>query len=149
MYTHDKFQHSSPASIWRDRLLVAGAAIVIGLTLSATAPADDQVSKENKRAADLKYDQTVRQAKADYKAARARCDNLGGNDKDVCVKEAKAAETAAIADAKAAKKNAGTSADANADKRAAEFKVAKKKCESMSGNSKEICEKEADAKYRQ
>jgi hypothetical protein len=148
MYTHDKFQHSSPGTIWRDRLLTAGAAIVIGLTLSATAPADE-VSRENKRAADLKYDETVRQAKADYKAARAKCDNLGGNDKDVCVKEAKAAETAAISDAKAAKKNAGASADAHADKREAEFKVAKEKCDSMSGNSKDICEKEAEAKYRQ
>jgi len=148
MHTHDNFQQSSPGTIWRDRLLTAGAAIVIGITLSATAPADE-VSSENKRAADLKYDQTVHQAKADYKAARARCDKLGGNDKDVCVKQAKAAETAAIADAKEAKKNAGANADAHADKREAEFKVAREKCESMSGNSRDICEKEAEARYRQ
>jgi hypothetical protein len=138
----------APRAMWRDRLLSAGGAIAIGLMLSATAPADE-VSRENKRAADLKYDQTVRQAKADYKAARAKCDELGGNSKDVCVKEAKAAEKRAIAEAKAEKKNAGTTAEANSDKREAEFKVAKEKCDSLSGNSKDICEKEAEAKYRQ
>lgn len=148
MHTHDDFLQPSTGAIWRDRLLTAAAAIVIGMTLSATAPADE-TSSENKRAADLKYDQTVRQAKADYKVARAKCNNLGGNDKDVCVKEAKAAETTSISDATAAKKNAGTNADAHADTRHAEFKVAKEKCESMSGNSKDICEKEAEARYRQ
>ena len=148
MHTHDDFLQPSTGAIWRDRLLTAAAAIVIGMTLSATSPADE-TSSENKRAADLKYDQTVRQAKADYKAARAKCNNLGGNDKDVCVKEAKAAETTSISDAKAAKKNAGTNAEAHADARHAEFKVAKEKCESMSGNSRDICEKEAEARYRQ
>lgn len=148
MHTHDDFLQPSTGTIWRDRLLTAGAAIIIGMTLSATAPADE-VSRENKRAADLKYDQTMHQAKADYKAARANCNNLGGNDKDVCIKEAKAAETSATADARAQKKSAGANAEANSDKREAEFKVAQEKCESMSGNSKDICEKEAEAKYRQ
>ena len=148
MHTHDSFLQPSTGSIWRDRLLTAGAAIVIGMTLSATAPADE-TSSENKRAADLKYDQTVRQAKADYKAARAKCNHLGGNDKDVCVEEAKAAETTSISHAKAAKKNAGTNAEAHADSRQAEYKVAKEKCESMSGDSKDICKKEAQARYRQ
>jgi hypothetical protein len=137
----------SSRAVWRDRLLTAGGAIALGLMLSAPAPADE-VSRENKRAADLKYDQTVNQAKADYKAARAKCNELGGNAKDVCVKEAKAAEKSAVADAKAEKKNAGSDANANADKREAEFKIAKEKCESMSGNTKDICEKEAEAKYR-
>jgi hypothetical protein len=148
MHTHDTPQRYSTGTVWLDRLLIAGAAIIIGLTLSTTAPAD-QVSRENKRAAELKYDQTVRQAKADYKAARAKCNNLSGNDKDVCVKEAKAAEESRISEAKAAKKNAGANAEANSDKREAEFKVAKEKCESMSGNSRDICEKEAEARYRQ
>jgi hypothetical protein len=148
MHIQYEFQQPSTGALWRDRLLTAGAAIVIGLTLSSTAPADE-VSRENKRAADLKYDQTVRQAKADYKAARAKCNDLGGNQKDVCIKEAKAAEESAMADAKAAKKSTGANAEANADKRQAEFEVAKEKCDAMSGNAKDTCEKEAEAKYRQ
>jgi hypothetical protein len=138
----------SPRAIWRDRLLTVGGAVCLGFMLSAPAPADE-VSRENKREADIKYDQTKSQAKADYKAARAKCNELGGNAKDVCVKEAKAAEKSAKADAKAEKKNAGTDANANADRRQAEFKVAKERCDSMAGNTKDICQKEAEAKYRQ
>ena len=40
-------------------------------------------------------------AEADYKVAKERCDDKTGNDKDVCVKVAKAALTKAKADAKA------------------------------------------------
>jgi hypothetical protein len=41
---------------------------------------------------------------ADYKIAMEKCDDQGGNLKDVCVKEAKAAMKSAKADAKASKK---------------------------------------------
>lgn len=43
----------------------------------------------------------VTKAKADYKIAKEKCDDLAGNPKDVCPKEAKAAMAAAKADAKA------------------------------------------------
>ena len=148
MQTHEHNLQPSTAAVWRDRLLTAGAAIVIGLTLSNSVPADE-LERDAKRAADARYDQAVRQAKADYKAARAHCKELAGNDKDVCIKEAKAAEKAAKEDAKAAKKRVGANAEANEEKREAEFKVAKEKCESLGGNAKDVCEKEAEAKYRQ
>lgn len=147
MHTHDDSQ--SPDTVrWRDRLLIAGVAIVTGLALSNTSPADE-VSRDTKRAADVQHDEAVHQAKAEYKAARARCNELGGNSKDVCIKEAQAAEKAAIAEADAAKKTTGAEAKADKEKREAEFKVAKEKCDSMSGNSKDICKKEAEATYRQ
>jgi hypothetical protein len=133
---------------WTARLMTAGAAVVMGFAFAGPVSADD-TSHAEKREADVKYDQTVHQAKLDYKAARAKCNELGGNSKDVCIKEAKAAETATIADAKAAKKNTDTDAAAGADKREAEFKVAREKCDSMSGTTKDICKKEAEATYRQ
>ncbi len=148
MQTHDDFPQSMTGAIWRDRLLVAVAAIVLGLTLSRTVPADE-VSRDTKRAAEVKYDEAAHAAKAEYKAARARCNELGGNPKEVCIKEAKAAETSALADAKAARIGAGADAEASEDKREAEFKVAKEKCESMSGTTRNTCEKEAEGKYRQ
>ena len=46
------------------------------------------------------YDVRVARAKADYRVAKERCDDKSGNAKDVCLEEAKAAEAAAIADAK-------------------------------------------------
>jgi hypothetical protein len=150
MHTQNDFlQHSNNAgAVWRDRLLTAGAAIIIGLSLSNTAPADE-TKREVKRSADVQHDEAVSQAKANYKADRAKCKELTGNDKDVCIKEAKAAEKRAKAEAKADKKTAGANAEANEETREAEFKVAKEKCESMSGSSKTACEKEAEAKYRQ
>ena len=132
----------------QNKLMLAGSAFVIGFALAVPASADE-TSHAEKREADVKYDQTVHQAKLDYKAARAKCNELGGNAKDVCIKEAKSAETATIADAKAAKKSTDTDAVAGADKREAEFKVAREKCDSMSGNTKDICKKEAEAQYRQ
>ena len=128
----------------QSKLLMAGSAMVIGFALAAPAMADE-ASHAAKREADVKYDQTVHQAKADYKAARAKCNELGGNAKDVCIKEAKAAEKSALADAKAAKKSTDADASADADKRDAEFKVAREKCDSMSGTAKDICKKEAEA----
>src|SRR5258706_5764292 len=147
MHTQDDFQ-SSDTVRWRDRLLIAAVAIVVGLALSNTSPADE-ASRDTKRAADVAHDEAAHQAKADYKAARARCNELGGNAKDVCIKEAQAAGKSALTDAKLAKKNAGADAEADKDKREAEFKVAKEKCDSLSGNSKDICKKEAEANYRQ
>jgi hypothetical protein len=46
------------------------------------------------------YQAQVAKAKANYRVAKERCDDQSGNVKDVCLKEAKAAEAAAIADAK-------------------------------------------------
>ena len=48
-----------------------------------------------------KYDVRIARAEADYGVAIDKCDDLAGNPKDVCVKEAKAAQVAAKADAKA------------------------------------------------
>ena len=102
----------------------------------------------------------ARQAKADadYDVAKEKCDDLKGNDKDVCVKEAKAAHTKAKADAKVAKvdsktahntadKRADARKDAAEDKRDADYKVAVEKCDAMSGAAKDQCVKNAKMRY--
>ena len=86
-------------------------------------------------------------AEADYNVAKERCDDKAGNEKDVCVKEAKAVMTRAQADAKAAQKGTEARMDANKDKREAEYKVAAEKCDAMSGDAKDSCVKAAKAKY--
>ena len=86
-------------------------------------------------------------AEADYKVAKERCDDKGGNEKDVCVKEAKAVMTKAKADAKATKKSTEARADASKDKREADYKVAAEKCDAMSGDAKDGCVKQAKARY--
>ena len=44
----------TPGEVWRDRLLTTAAAVVLGLTLSNVAPADE-VSKETKKLANAEY----------------------------------------------------------------------------------------------
>jgi hypothetical protein len=107
-----------------------------------------------------RYAVRVAQADATYAVAKEKCDDLAGNAKDVCVKEAKAAHVSAKADAKLSEKTsdanvtageqkAGARKDASADKRAADYAVAKEKCEPMAGDVKANCIKDAKARYGQ
>ena len=74
------------------------------------------------------------------------------------MKEAKSAEIAAKADAKAQMKTSDANAtaneksddarkDATTDKLAAEYKVAKEKCDTYAGNAKDVCVNEAKVRF--
>jgi hypothetical protein len=86
-------------------------------------------------------------AEADYKVARERCNERSGNDKDVCIKVAKAVRTRAEADAKAERKTVEARNDAAKQKREADYKVAAEKCEALSGDAKSACVAKAKARY--
>ena len=79
------------------------------------------------------------QAKSAYAVAKEKCDDLKGNPKDVCVKEAKAVEVKALADAKMGKDVGEARKDASMDKRDADYKVAAEKCDALSGDAKASC----------
>ena len=100
----------------------------------------------------------VAHAQATYDVAIQRCDDLAGNTKDVCVKEAKAALVKGKSDAKvdrvaadtnreAATTQAEARKDASADKREAEYKVAIEKCDALAGAAKDACVSAAKSKY--
>ena len=86
-------------------------------------------------------------ADADYSVAKAKCGAKTGNDMSVCVEEAKAAQTKAIAEAKAHKKVSDAHVEARADSREADYKVAAQKCEAMAGPDKDSCVSAAKAKF--
>jgi len=86
-------------------------------------------------------------AEANYKAAKERCDDRKGNDKDVCIKVAKAELTKAKADAKVTRVSNDAKIDAAKDKREAEYNVAAQKCDALTGDAKGACVKDAKAKY--
>src|SRR5262249_30250736 len=65
-----------------------------------------ELDAEYKPSRDATYKVRVARAEADYAVAKEKCDDHAGNVKDVCVKQAKAAEVAAKADATAQKKTA-------------------------------------------
>ena len=81
-----------------------GAICVAFAVLNAAATVVHAQPKADDKAAVKARAQKIRDdAAAEYKAARARCDARQGNDKDVCIKVAKAflADARAGADAKA------------------------------------------------
>lgn len=86
-------------------------------------------------------------ANANYDVAKTKCDNMKGNDKDVCMAEAKSAKVAAVEDAAADRKIAEVRKDAADDKMDAEYKVAKEKCEALGGAAKDGCMKQVKAKF--
>jgi hypothetical protein len=100
----------------------------------------------------------VAHAQAIYDAAVEKCDDLAGNTKDVCVKEAKAELVKGKSNAKvdrvasdtnreAATTQAEARKDASADKREAEYKVAIEKCDALAGAAKDACVSSAKAQY--
>jgi hypothetical protein len=86
-------------------------------------------------------------ADAAYNVAKERCDDRSGNDKDVCVKEAKSVKAKTMADVKLGKKIDSASATADDSKRKANYKVAAEKCDAMSGDAKSACMTSAKAMY--
>ena len=86
-------------------------------------------------------------AESTYAVAKERCDDKTGNDKDVCVKEAKATKIKTLADIKMAKEIRTAKTDATSDKMNADYKVASEKCESLAGDAKTQCMVAAKTKY--
>lgn len=86
-------------------------------------------------------------AEAAYEVAKEKCDDLAGNAKDVCVKEAKAVETKALADAKLDKKIGEAANDASQAKSDADYQVAAEKCDALAGDAKAGCLTAAKARF--
>ncbi|WP_420993992.1 hypothetical protein ACKI2N_001340 [Cupriavidus sp. 30B13] len=94
------------------------------------------------------YDAAVKTANANYKSARAQCDSLKDNAKDVCVKEAKRDQDVAKANAEATRDGtAKARAKAEKTKADSDYAVAKEKCDDRKGNDKDVCAKEAKAAH--
>ena len=129
----------------------------------AEAKGKDDIAKAEAAAA---YENTpktreatrVAYAQANYNISMEKCDDLAGNRKDVCVKEAKAELVKGKADAKvdrvavvtrqdAAAKQAEARNEANAEKRDAEYKVAIEKCDAFAGPAKDACVASAKVQY--
>lgn len=114
-------------------------------------------AKESVARAELEYSYTGKagdqtkvletKAKSDYAVAKEKCDDQAGNAKDVCVKQAKAVETKALADAKMGKQIGEAKKEASEDKSDANYKVAIEKCDAMTGDAKTSCVAAAKTKF--
>lgn len=118
---------------------------------------EEAEGKEKIALAELEYSYTgkpadhnkVMKAKADaaYAVAKEKCDDLAGNPKDVCVKEAQALQAKALADAKLDKKVGEAETDASQAKADADYKVAAEKCDALAGDAKAGCISSAKARF--
>jgi hypothetical protein len=118
---------------------------------------EEAKAKEKVARAELKYNRSgkpkdatrlaLTKADTSYAVAKEKCADRSGNDKDVCVKEAMAAKTKAVADATMNRKVGEARKDAAEDKRDAEYTVAKEKCDVLSGDAKAQCLATAKTRY--
>jgi hypothetical protein len=114
---------------------------------AAQKKSDAMAEADYKATPKARADAAETAADADYDVAKQRCDAKTGNEKDVCVKEAKATQTKAKADSKAMEKTTVARKDAAEDKRDADYKVAMEKCDGYAGDAKSSCQKTAKATY--
>jgi len=115
------------------RIAVAGVLLILGGT-AAAAP-----SESDHRAA-------LRNAAATYNAARAHCRTLSGQDKRVCIAEAKAALNRANAQAEATYRDTPRArVDAHVAEANADYAVARARCDAHSGAARRACIKAAKA----
>jgi hypothetical protein len=85
---------------------------------------------------------------ADYKAEKQMCGKFSGNEKDVCMEQAKGKEKVARADL--TYKDTGLAKDANklaVAKADATYGVAKEMCDDKAGNVKDVCVAEAKSTH--
>jgi hypothetical protein len=129
----------------------------------AEAKGKDEMAKADAEAAyantpKARQSARVVHAEAGYHVAIEKCDDLAGNLKDVCVKEAKAELVKGKANAKvdrvaadarkeSADKQIEAVKDASADVRDAEYKVAIEKCDALAGAAKDSCVGTAKARF--
>lgn len=120
------------------------------------ARADAEAARTNTPKA--RQNARVAHAQAAYDVSIEKCDDLAGNVKDVCVKEAKAALVKGKANAKVDRVAADTSQEASAkqaearkeaivDKRDADYTVALEKCDALAGTAKDACVSNAKMHY--
>ncbi len=118
---------------------------------------EEAKGKEKVARAELQYAYTAKasdmtkveetKAKTAYEVAKEKCDDLAGNNKSVCVKEAKAVEVKALVNARMASKISETRKDGAQDKVDADYKVAAEKCDVLAGDAKASCMASAKAKF--
>ncbi len=117
-----------------------------------------ELDARNKNTPQAHEDARIARADAAYAITKEHCDDMAGNKKDNCLQEAKAARDKAKADAKADRKsaNAQNSAnekiaearkDAGETKREADYRVAVERCDSLAGERKDLCVKDAKARF--
>lgn len=108
-------------------------------------------ASRNNYTAEARHKVRTTKAEAAHDVAKEKCDNLAGNTKDVCVKDARAALTRAKAEAEADRK-ASESSQASREQvanvtREADYDAAVERCDTYAGEAKSRCVAETKARF--
>jgi hypothetical protein len=122
-------------------------AVCVAEAKAARVRSDEEATAAYKNTLKAYTQARMRIASANFDLDKTRCAALTGNDRDVCVQQAKATLIAAQADAKADRKAIEARADARDDKRTAAYKVALEKCDAFAGAAKDNCVSAAKSQY--
>jgi hypothetical protein len=114
---------------------------------AARVHADEEAGATYKNTLKAYTQARMRIASANYDRDRVRCAAVTGNDRDVCLEQAKAVLVAAQADAKADKKTIEARTEAQENKRTAGYRVAREKCDAFAGAAKDQCVSAAKSAY--
>ena len=117
-----------------------------------------ELQAQDKGTAKAQADVRIAKAEAEYAVAKEKCDDLKGNAKDVCQKDAKVQLTRTKSEAKVSKESAAANKDARErvaearkdakqDTRQAEYKAARERCDSLSGDAKDRCINDVKARF--
>jgi hypothetical protein len=90
---------------------------------------------------------TQTRADAAFKVAKEKCDDRAGNEKDVCVADAKAQHEKTKALVSEQRRVSDARADTMADARDAEYRAAKERCDRLNGDTKDRCVADMKARY--
>ncbi|MEZ0232275.1 MAG: hypothetical protein ACAH12_05520 [Methylophilaceae bacterium] len=88
-------------------------------------------------------------ANGNYNVSEQVCDDYAGDTKALCLAKAKAERDSALADIEANRKVYEARKEATDKKVEADYTVALKKCDMLSGKSKDTCENNAKKLYKQ
>ena len=92
------------------------------------------------------YEASKDRIATEFKAAKAGCDPLSSNAKDVCMAQARGVEKVAQAELAASyKPTVKARYDVRLARAEADYSVAREKCDDQSGNAKDVCVKQAQA----
>lgn len=113
-------------------MMALGTGLLLGAHASAMTREEVKVSEER--------------IAAEYQAAKAQCDALKANAKDVCEKQAKGRESIARAELEHRQKPTSASARKLAEEKVkADYEIAKEKCDDAKGEARNSCEQQAKA----
>ncbi len=112
-----------------------------------TALADAEA--KYKRTPDAAAEARKIRADSQYDVAKKRCEAKEGDARDVCEREAKSAHEAALAESERQTKIAVANVKARDATREANYKAAREKCKTLSGDEQDRCEKDAKKRFDQ